>query len=57
MVRQNNTFLEWMYFIKSIHYCKAETEFLTNKKDEKINISSINKHKYSSTKGLLVRQE
>ena len=55
MVRQNKTFLEWMYFIKSIHYCKAETEFLTNKKDEKINFSSINKHKYSSAKGLLIR--
>ena len=34
MVRKNNTFLEWMYYIKSIYYCKAETEFLTNKKTE-----------------------
>ena len=34
MIRKNKTFIEWMYFIKSVHYASKKTSFLTNVKNE-----------------------
>ena len=33
MIRKNKTFLDWMHFIKSVHYASAEASFITNVKN------------------------
>tara|TARA_R110000796_G_scaffold120506_3_gene234660 strand:+ start:1061 stop:1186 length:126 start_codon:yes stop_codon:yes gene_type:complete len=35
MLRKNKTFIEWMLYIKSIHYAKTETIYVANSMGDK----------------------